>query len=283
MEITAKMVQDLRERSGAPLMDCKRALGATEGDVNAAFDHLRKAGLKTADKKAGRSMAAGRIGAQIAPDGKSGAMIALSCETDFSANTTDFGDMVARLCTHALRHAPTSIEVMLAQKFDGAAVTIDETLKQLVGKIGENMQLANMAHYANPAGRVGAYVHHNNRAGALVSITTTAPAETVAPFLKTLGMHIVSSKPAGKSRGEVSADAIEREKAIYRESDDVKGKPAERIPKILEGKLEKYFQGIVLTEQPWVMDAAISVDKALANALGKDAKIEGFSLFQAGA
>jgi elongation factor Ts len=283
MQITAKMVQDLRERSGAPLMDCKRALGATEGDVDAAFDHLRKAGLKTADKKAGRSMAAGRVGAKIAANGQAGAMVALACETDFSANTDDFGSMVAKMCAHALKHRPDSPATMSAQKFDGDSTTIDETLKQLVGKIGENMQLANVAHYENAKGRVGTYVHFNNRASALVSITCDAPAEKTDAFIKELGMHIVSSRPSALSRDQVSADAIERERAVYAESDDLKGKPADRIGKILEGKLEKYFQGIVLLEQPWVKDPAITVEKALAAALGASARIQAFSLFQAGA
>ncbi len=282
MEITAKMVQDLRERSGAPLMDCKRALGATNGNVDDAFDHLRKAGLKTADKKAGRSMAAGRIGALIAPSGQAGAMIALSCETDFSANTDDFGAMVTKFCAHALKHRPASAESMLAQKLEGATITIDETLKALVGKIGENMQLASMAHYENTKGRVGAYVHFNNRAGALVSISSDAAPEKVDGFIKEVGMHIVSSRPTTRTRDEVTPESIEREKAVYRESDDLKGKPVDRIGKILEGKLEKYFQSIVLQEQPWVKDPGISVEKALIAALGKNSKIEGFSLFQAG-
>jgi len=283
MEITAKMVQDLRERSGAPLMDCKRALGATQGDVDAAFDHLRKAGLKTADKKAGRSMAAGRIGALVAPNGQAGAMVALSCETDFSANTDDFGALVAKFCEHALANRPADVAQMLGQKLGGSSATLDETLKQLVGKIGENMQLANMAHYENAKGRVGAYVHFNNRAGALVSISSDAAPEKLAAFIKELGMHIVSSRPSALRRADVPAESIEREKAVYRESDDLKGKPADRIGKILEGKLEKYFQGIVLGEQPWVKDPAITVDKALAAALGANARIEAFSLFQAGA
>lgn len=283
MEITSKMVQDLRERSGAPLMDCKRALVATSGDVDAAFDHLRKAGLKTADKKAGRSMAAGRIGAKIAANGQAGAMVALACETDFSANTDDFGTMVAKMCAHALSHRPDSVAAMMAQKFAGEPTSIDDTLKQLVGKIGENMELANMAHYENSKGRVGTYVHFNNRAGALISVSAEAPAEKVDGFIKELGMHIVSSRPSALSREQVSAEAIERERAVYRESDDLKGKPADRIGKILEGKLEKYFQGIVLLEQPWVKDPAITVEKALAAALGPNARIQAFSLFQAGA
>ena len=283
MDITPKMVQDLRERSGAPLMDCKRALVATTGDIDAAFDHLRKAGLKTADKKAGRSMAAGRIGASIAPGAQSGAMVALSCETDFSANTDDFGALVAKLCAHALRHRPESPEAMLTQPLDGAQGTVDDVLKQLVGKIGENMQVANLATYENKAGRVGAYVHFNNRAGALVSITSDAAPEKTDAFIKELGMHIVSSRPLARSRGEITAETIEREKAVYRESDDLKGKPEDRIGKILEGKLEKFFQGIVLGEQPWVKDPALTVDKALAAALGKNARVEAFSLFQAGA
>ncbi len=283
MEITAKMVQDLRERSGAPLMDCKRALVATNGDIDAAFDYLRKAGLKTADKKAGRSMGAGRVGAQIAPSGQAGVMVALSCETDFSANTDDFGALVAKFSAHALHHRPDSTAAMLAQKLDGDSTTVDDVLKQLVGKIGENMQLANVVHYENKAGRVGAYVHHTPRVGALVSVTADAAPEKIDAFIKQLGMHIASSKPTARARDEISAEVVEREKAVYRESDDVKGKPADRLGKILEGKLEKFFQGTVLGEQPWVMDPAINVDKALAAALGKNARIEAFSLFQVGA
>ncbi|MEO6708858.1 MAG: translation elongation factor Ts [Planctomycetota bacterium] len=283
MEITPKMVQDLRERSGAPLMDCKRALVAANGDIDAAYDYLRKSGLKTADKKAGRSMAAGRIGALIAPGGQSGVMVALSCETDFSANTEDFGTMVSRFCAHALKHKPASPAEMLAQPLEGGQGSVDDTLKQLVGKIGENMQLVNLARYENKAGRVGAYVHFNNRAGALISITSDAAPEKLDAFIKELGMHIVSMRPSARTRDEIPAETIEREKAVYRESDDLKGKPADRIGKILEGKLEKFFQGAVLGEQPWVKDDSITVDKALAAALGKNARIEGFSLFQAGA
>jgi len=283
MDITSKMVQDLRERSGAPLMDCKRALMATNGDIDAAFDHLRKAGLKTADKKAGRSMGAGRIGALIAPDRHAGAMVALSCETDFSANTEDFGAMVARFCAHALQHRPASGAAMLAQKLEGTPGSLEDALKQLVGKIGENMQLANMAHCENKSGRVGAYLHFNNRAGALASITSDAAPEKIDAFIKELGMHIVSSRPSARTRAEIPAEVIEREKAVYRDSDDLKGKPADRIEKILQGKLDKFFQGAVLGEQPWFTDSDITVENALVAALGKDARIESFSLFQAGA
>jgi elongation factor Ts len=145
------------------------------------------------------------------------------------------------------------------------------------------MQLASMAHYENNKGRVGAYVHFNNRAGALVSISSDAAPEKIDGFIKELGMHIVSSRPTVRTRDEVAPDAIERERAVYRESDDLKGKPADRIGKILEGKLEKYFQGIALVEQPWVKDPGITVEKALLAALGKNARIEAFSLFQTGA
>lgn len=283
MEITAKLVQDLRERTGAPLMDCKRALSATQGDMEQAVDHLRKAGLKTADKKAGRSMGAGRVGARIAPSGHSGAMVALSCETDFSANTDDFSGLVAKLCAHALAQRPASPEAMLAQKLDGGTTTVDDTIKALVGKIGENMQLANVAHFENVKGRVGTYVHFNHRAGALISITSDAAPEKIDAFIKQLGMHIVSSKPTALTRAEVSAETVEREQNVYRESDELKGKPADRIEKILTGKLEKFFAGVVLPEQPWVLAPEQTVTKALAAALGPNAKIERFALFQVGA
>jgi elongation factor Ts len=283
MDITAKMVQDLRERSGAPLMDCKRALAATQGDVEQAFDHLRKAGLKTADKKAGRSMGSGRVASLISPGMHAGAIVSLACETDFVANTDEFGVLVEKLCAHALKHRPANEAAMLAQKLEGASATIDDTIKGLVGKIGENMQLARAVHMENNRGRVGGYVHHNHRVAALISITSDAAPEKIDAFIKQLGMHVVASKPLALTREEVPADVVEREKTVYRESDELKGKPADRIDKILTGKLDKFFAGAALIEQPWVLDPASTVAKALAAALGPAARIERFALVSAGA
>jgi elongation factor Ts len=283
MDITAKMVQELRERSGAPLMECKRALAATSGDVEQAFDHLRKAGLKTADKKAGAATSEGRVRLQIAPDGKSGAILLLTSQTDFAAKTDDFTKMVDRLARHAAQMKPPSAEAMLAQCFDGSKSTIGDTIRELVGKIGENMQLAKVVVLETARGRVGGYLHHDQKQGALIALSTGAPAAKVDEFLKFLGQHIVAKSPVALSREEIPADVIEREKSVYRESDDLKGKPVDRHAKILAGKLEKFFASSALLEQPWVRDEGQSVLKVMAQELGPDTRIEGFALVRAGA
>ena len=162
MTITAQKVRELRERSGAGMMECKKALEATSGDMEGAFDHLRKAGLKAADKKAGREMAEGRVEASISADGKSGAMVALTTETDFVVKSEAVVTLLQELCEHVHEHKPTSVEELLAQTWkDGSSV--DEVVKGVSGKAGENMQVLGVAFMTNPEGRVGKYIHHNWR------------------------------------------------------------------------------------------------------------------------
>jgi elongation factor Ts len=265
------------------MMDCKRALAATQGDVELAFDHLRKAGLKSADKKASRSMGEGRVQAKIGADKRSGVMVALTCETDFVAKTDEFQALLAKLCEHAAKHMPATPEAMLSQKLAGTNDTVQEAIKGLVGKLGENMQVAQLACYQNKQGYVGGYLHHNGKVGALVSLTTDAPADKVEPVLKQLGMHISASKPSALTRADVAPELIAREEAVYKESEDVKSKPADRQAMIIKGKLEKFFESAALLEQPWVHDPKHDVQKALAAALGPAAKVERFTLFQVGA
>jgi elongation factor Ts len=281
MAITAKMVQELRERTGAPLMDCKRALTATGGDLEGAIDNLRKAGLKSAEKRAGRSTAEGRVRAFVAPDGQVGSIVALTSETDFVAKTEEFVKLAQDLAAHVAAHAPQNVEELLGQELGGQA--IGETIKAMSGKMGENMQVAGMARYENRSGRVGAYVHHDQKQGALISITSSRPAEEVEAFLRSLAMHVVARKPSALAREEIPAAEIERERSVYLESEDVLAKPEDKREMIVKGKLEKYFAGAALLEQPWVLDDKLSVKKALAAALGADARIEGFALCVANA
>lgn len=279
MAITAALVRELREKSGAGMMECKKALEATSGDIEQAFDHLRKAGLKSAAKKAGREMAEGIVDAKISEDGGSGAMVALTTETDFVIKSEHVVDLMGKLVSHAVSNAPADAEAMLGQSWaDGG--TVDDAVKSVIGKAGENMSVAKAAHLQNGAGKVGAYVHHNGRVGVLASITTGADAEKANAFLKTLGMHVAALKPVCLNRDEVPADAVERETAIFRA--EVENKPAEIQDKIISGKLEKFYSGIVLNEQPWVMDDKKSVEKALKDELGADSKIEAYHLFQIG-
>lgn len=278
MAITAQMVRELRERSGAGMMECKKALEATSGNLEEAFDHLRKAGLKAADKKAGREMAEGRVHAAIADDGRAGGLIALTTETDFVVKSDDVVALVEGLARHAREELPSSADEMLSQPYGDS--TVEEAVKTVSGKAGENMQLAGAVGYANPEGRVGAYVHHNYRVGVLVSLSTDADAEKADAFIKSLGMHVAAIKPRVLSRDDVDPAELEREKAIYLE--EVKSKPETIQEKIVQGKLEKYFEGIVLLEQPWVMDDKVSVQKALERELGANSKIAAFTQFRIG-
>ncbi len=282
MAISAKMVQELRERTGAPLMECKRALEHSAGDLEAAVDQLRKSGLKSADKLAGRSTSEGRVRARIQPDGRAGSILALTCQTDFVATPPEFVALAEALAAHALERAPASVDELLAQEL-GSGGAIGETIRALSGKMGENMRVTGLARLENPRGRVGAYVHHDQKQGALLSVSSSRPAGEIDAFLKQLAMHVVARKPVALSREEIPAEVVERERRVHQESEEVLSKPPEKRAKIAEGKLEKFFATAALLEQPWVLDEKLAVRSALSAALGPEARIEAFALSLASA
>lgn len=280
MAISASMVRDLRGKTGAAMMDCKKALEAAGGDLEAAIDHLRKSGLKTAEKKADRDMSEGRVFSHVAEDQRSGALIAITCETDFVARTPDFEALLGDLSAHVLEHAPADLASLASQPWKGTDETVETALKATVGKLGENISIGNVARLANEKGYVGTYVHHDNKQGAIVSVTTGADADKAAAVLRDLCMHAVVFAPEHLQRSDVDAEIVEREKAIYME--EVSGKPAEIQEKIVNGKLEKFFATITLREQPWIKDDKRSVEKALIAELGEGTVIEAFSCFKIG-
>jgi elongation factor Ts len=281
MAITAKMVQELRERTGAALMDCKRALETSAGNLEVAIDNLRKAGLKSADKRAGRSTAEGRVQGDFAADGRAGAMVAMTSETDFVARTEDFKTLLGRLARTAREAKLDSSAALLEQKLGSGSA--QDAIKALSGKLGENVQVPQVAYFANPKGYVGGYVHHNDKVAALVSVTTDAPAAKAQAFLKDLGMHVTFARPQALVRADIPAEAVAREKAVIADSEDVKSKPADKHARIVEGKLEKFYAGMALVEQPWFKDDKLTVAKVLAAELGPRATIDHFALFVVGA
>lgn len=283
-EITAKMVNELRERSGAPLMDCKRALTTTNGNIDAAFDELRKSGLKNAEKKSSNEMGQGRLTAWVGPKARVGAMVAITCQTDFVANGEEFKAMLDEVVHRIADNNPANLDALVALKHSKTNVSLGETVKLFAGKTGENTAIAQFKRFENMKGRVGMYVHHDGKKGALVSVTTEATEDVAVPFLKTLCMHIVSAMPIpiANSRAEIPAADVERERAVLMELPDVKSKPKEMHEKILTGRMEKFFADRVLPEQPWVMDDKLTVQKAVEQALGKGSKIEAFARFQIG-
>lgn len=282
MAITAKMVSELRERSGAAMMECKKALTQTDGDVEAAVDFLRKSGLKGAEKRAGRDMAEGRVGVEIGADGKTGAIVVLTSETDFVARTDDFSALLGDLAKHVEEHNPDHPDAMGDQALAGRGASVSESIKTLSGKLGENMKVTQTCRYENASGWVGSYVHHDGKSGALISVTTGASADDANAFLKNLGMHITAIQPKALNREDLPADIVERERKIIMESDEMLSKPEDKREMIAKGKLEKFYGESVLLEQGWVLEPKKKVKVALAEALGADAKIEAYSLFLVG-
>lgn len=279
--ISAKMVSDLRERTGAGLMECKRALEAANGDIEVAIDNLRKAGLKNADKRAGRAAGAGRVGQHRAADSRSAAFVLMTCETDFVPPTDDFMGLLAKLTKLGFDQKVANSATLLAATLDGRPAL--EAVKALSGKCGENCEVPQALYMANAAGFVGGYIHFDQKIGGFASITTDAPVEKVNEFLNKLGQHIVFARPVAVRRDQIPADVVERERKVYMESEEVLAKPAERREAIVQGKINKFYGTIALEEQPWYLDNAVTVKKMLADTLGAGAKIEAFALFALGA
>ncbi len=279
MAISAADVRSLREKTGAPMMDCKKALDLTGGDPNAAEDHLRKMGLKAAGKKVGRATGEGRCFMTLSEDGTKGAIVALACETDFVAATADFQKYLDDLCAHIMANTPESAEQMLAQTW-AAGGTVQDSLTEIIGKLGENMTIAAAKCVIADGGFVGGYIHHNQKVGVLSAIKTEASREDTEAALRQLGMHAAALPPTALSRDQIDPELIEREKAIYRE--EVKGKPEDIQDKIIDGKLNKFYASICLREQPWVMDDSKSVEKAIEGLLGKGSIVTDYARFNVG-
>jgi elongation factor Ts len=280
MEINAAMVRDLRELTGAGLMECKRALEATKGDREAAIDHLRKQGLKSADKKSAREMGEGRVVVFVGPKSRVGAMVAMTCETDFLASTQDFQDFLKTLAQLVAETNPADLATLLASRWATTGTSVSDGVKLLVGKLGENIQIARFVRLENPKGRIGAYVHHDQKKGAIVSVTVEADEAKARDALRELCMHITVFAPEATKRSQISAETLERERAIYLE--EVKQKPKEMQDKIITGKVESFYSTKVLPEQKWMKDDSKTVQKVLQEALGSDAVIEAFDRFQIG-
>ncbi|MDP6538271.1 MAG: translation elongation factor Ts [Planctomycetota bacterium] len=280
MSITASDVMSLRDRTGAGMMDCKKALQESGGDVEKAEDLLRIKGMKSAEKKAGRETGEGRVLTVVSDDGRSGAMVAVRCETDFAAGTEDFQNLLGELCAHVAAQKPNSVEDMLEQPWSGSTSSVAEAIKEATGKLGENMQLSEIAYLENPEGLVGTYIHHNRKVGALVSVTTAAACDEAAEHLKSLGMHVAFTNPAALDRDGVPSEEVEREVGIYRE--EVKDKPEEIQDKIVQGKLDKFYAAQALVEQAWVKDDSMSVAKAMETLLGEGSGVAAFARFSVG-
>ena len=279
MEITSQMVRDLRDRTGAGMMECKKALEATRGDPRAAEDHLRLQGLKASAKKAERSTAEGRVFAVRRADGRRAHLVGLACETDFLAKSERFEAFAADLAKHVQSQDPSGLEgarPILEQRLHGEGAPLRQVLQEIVGVFGENTRITNCVRLESPKGQVGTYVHHDHKQAAIAAVATTADAARAADVLKNLCQHVVVFRPTYANREDVPASEIERERALILAADDMKSKPEGVREKMVTGRLNAFFALHCLAEQPWILDDKLSVQKALEKVLGAGVRIESF-------
>jgi elongation factor Ts len=286
MQITAEMVRELREKTGAGMMDCKKALTESGGDTEAAVDVLRKKGLAAAAKKASRIASEGTVTAYVAAE--SATLVEINCETDFVAKTDDFQEFARQVAATVNGKGPKGVEESLLLPGEGG-VPLGTMLNEKVAKIGEKISFRRFVRFALPAGASGVtvpYIHAGGKIGVLVELLGAGPddAEFVA-LGKDMAMQVAAANPLYVSREDVPAAAVEREKAIYREQALAAGKPEKILDRIAEGKLEKYYGDFCLLEQSFIKDPERTVNdllKEMAAKRGVAVSVGRFARFQVG-
>ncbi|TIQ33424.1 MAG: elongation factor Ts [Mesorhizobium sp.] len=286
MSITAAQVKELRDLTGAGMMDCKAALNETNGDMEAAVDWLRKKGISKADKKAGRTAAEGLIGVDSGV--REAAIVEVNSETDFVARNAAFQEIVANVAKVALAYGTT--EAVAAAKYPGSDKSVTDTIKDAVGTIGENMGFRRSAKLTVPHGAVATYVHNAvadglGKLGVLVAIETTGNEHAANAFGRQVAMHVAATNPVALNAEEVDPALVEREKAIFSDQARQSGKPEAIIEKMVEGRLRKFYEEVVLLKQAFVLNPDITVEKALKDAekeIGAPAKISAYLRFALG-
>ncbi len=285
-QISAKDVKSLRDITGVGMMDCKKALDETGGDIQKAIEYLRKKGAALAAKRADKEAREGMIGIKIAADHKTGVILELNCETDFVGRGDVFTGFTGALGDLALANRVTSpeelLKLTLGEAYDGESV--DNAIKTMTGKLGEKINLKRLVFCDAQDGLVDAYTHPGAQLGAIVHIATDKP-EVVRELAKDLAMQVAAAAPIVADRSAVPADYIASESEIYKQQALSQGKKEEFVEKIVQGRLEKYYQEVVLTEQSFIKDNNIKVSEVLNEFRKKhQAKVDviGFVRYQLG-
>jgi len=274
MNITADAVKQLRERTGAGMMECKKALVETKGDLDAAADLMRKQGLAKADKKASRVAAEGVVVVEKSADAKTAALVEVNCETDFVAREADFRAFSQAVATLALASKPASLEALLASKLPSGE-SVEEKRRTLVAKIGENISVRRFTVLAS-TDHLGAYVH-GTRIGALVAVKGGD-----ATLAHDIAMHVAASNPKYLNQAQIPADVVAKERAILTEQAQGEGKPPEIVAKMVEGRLRKSLGEITLAGQAFVKDPDMTIEKLLKGAKPA-AEVTAYERFEVGA
>jgi len=284
-EISAQAVKELREKTGAGMMDCKKALAEAGGDGAKAAEVLRERGLAKAVKREGRTTSEGAVGMALL--GRVGALVELGCETDFVAKNDQFQALVGELARVVASHREVSSpEALLAAEVDGQKT--EEKVLAAIATMGENIVVKRVARlFVEGEGLVGGYVHMGGKLGAIVGLETSATGEPVERLARDLAMHVTAADPPPVSvdRDGVPAEVVDAERALYRRQAAQEGKPEKVIDKIVEGKVNKYYKEIVLLEQPFVKDPDRSIRQLLeevGSQIGAEVRVAGFRRFKLG-
>jgi len=284
-EISAAAVKTLRDRSGAGMMDCKKALTDADGDVEKAALLLRERGLAKAAKREGRAAAEGAVAMALA--GSTGALVELRCETDFVARTDDFQALANAVAAVAASDAKLAdVEALGAAALDGE--TVARRVAAAAGTLGENVLVKRVARLEAPDGMVGGYVHAGGKLGVLVGLQTSARGDEIDALAKEIAMHVAAADPSPVSvdRSGVPANLVARERELFAKQAAESGKPEKVIEKIVEGRINKFYAEVALLEQPFVKDPDLTVQQRLAQvgkSLGAEIAVTGFVRFRLGA
>ena len=284
-QITAALVKTLRDKTGAGMMDCKKALTESAGDIDDAVDWLRKNGLAAAAKKAGRVAAEGLIA--VATEGNRGALVEINAETDFVGRNDDFQDFVRDVAGIALETDGTVDSLGEAKMWEG---TVASQLTDLIARIGENMSLRRVERLSVESGTVGSYVHNSvapglGRIGVLVGLESSDSSESLDRFARQLAMHVAAASPQWTAIEGIDSAALDRERTVLTEQARASGRPENIIEKMVEGRLKKFYEESVLLEQTFVIDGESKISKAvetLAGEIGAPVSITGFHRFMLG-
>ncbi|MFI5315129.1 MAG: translation elongation factor Ts [Myxococcota bacterium] len=278
-EISAGQVRELREQTGAGMMDCKKALAEANGDTARAVEILRERGIAKASKRVGRAGSEGRVIAAVAPDGRSAALVELNCETDFVAKTDDFNSVGDALARAAFAHTPRSVDELLDLSVKGEKLR--DKLTSAVAKLGEDLAVRRITRLEAPAsGFVASYVHAGGKIGTLVAVESATPAKPeVRALAHNVCMHVAAASPASLSRDDLSKASVDAERRVLAAQAASEGKPPQIVEKMIEGRLAKFFKEVVLLEQGLVMDPDKTVGRAAQEA---GARVVGFRRFQLG-
>ncbi len=286
-EITAALVKELREMTGAGMMECKKALTEAEGDIDKAVDVLRTHGLAAAAKKAGRATNEGMVMALVSEDGQAGALVELNCETDFVGMNEKFHAYAEKIATAVIANKPADMDALKASEIEGEKV--EDVVTDAIHTLGENIQLARFAYAGQPEGAVASYIHGGGKIGVLVEFKlgdiSFATNEDFKKYGRDIAMQVAAASPVAATRESVDPAIIEHEMSIYKAQAAESGKPENIQEKIATGRMEKFYKESCLTEQAFVKDPDQSVNQytaAVAKQLGTTIEIVDFTRFMLG-